>query len=183
MSQVTAVVCAAFDSATDAEVLAIRARVRALGVALPEAPAHRPHVSLSAARLEFDDVPRLLDAVGAIAARCEPIPIRLSEVGSFARSGVLWLGPVPNRALPALQRDVYRTLKRSGWEPAFGAQTTPLRWVAHCTLATRVPGPLLRSVRETLLDETTVIVGSLVGLATILVGGRGDVGYAELTPR
>jgi 2'-5' RNA ligase len=177
---VTAVPCAAFDTPTDAAVLAVRERVRELGVSLSETPAHRPHITLSAARLPPDEVPRLLDVVAEIAARHDPVPIRLNEVGTFARSGVLWLGPVPNRALPALQRDVYRTLKRSGWEPAFGAQTTPFRWVAHCTLATRLPRAALRTVQEALLDETTTILGNVVGLATILVGGHGDAGYASL---
>jgi 2'-5' RNA ligase len=175
---VTAVVCAAFDATTDAEVLAVRSRVRALGVALPEASAHRPHMTLSAARLSDAELPRLLDVVAAIAARYEAIPVRLNEIGTFSRNGVLWLGPAPDRALPGLQRDVHRTLKDAGWEPAFGAQTSPSRWNAHCTLATRINGPLLRSVREALLDESTVITGSVVGLATILVGGRGDAGYA-----
>jgi 2'-5' RNA ligase len=180
MGQPTAVVCAAFDAATDAQVLAIRTRVRSLGVPIAEEPAHRPHITLSAARLPADDLPRLLDVVAGLAAQREPIPIRLSDIGVFGRQGVLWLGPVPNRSMPTLQRDVYRTLKRSGWPPAFGEQTTPYRWVAHCTLATRVPGSLLRTVREALLDETTAIVGSIDALATILVGGRGDVGYTPL---
>jgi 2'-5' RNA ligase len=174
---VTAVVCAAFDAATDAEVLAIREAVRAYGVRLAESPAHRPHLTLSAARLIDDELPRFLEVVAEIATRYDALPIRLTEVGQFARTGVLWLGPERDRALPDLQRDVYKTLKRNGWPSAF-AESAPYRWTPHCTLATRVPRPLLRSVRESLLDEATVIDGSVVGLATILVGGRGDVSYA-----
>jgi 2'-5' RNA ligase len=176
---VTAVVCAAFDAATDAEVLAVRERARELGVHVAASPAHRPHLTLAAARTTEDELPRLLAAVALVAARHEPFPIRLDNVGTFARSGVLWLGPTPARSLPALQRDVYKELKRSGWTPAFD-ETKPLRWTAHCTLATRVPRPLLRSVRDTLADESAVIVGNVEALATILVGGRGDVGLSLL---
>jgi len=178
----TAVVCAAFDAATDAAVLVVRDRAREHGVHVAASPAHRPHLTLAAARLPEDDLPRLLDVVASIAARHEPLPIRLDNVGTFARSGVLWLGPTPGRALPALQRDVYKTLKSSGWPSAF-EETRPLRWTPHCTLATRVPRPMLRSVRDALVDESTVIVGSVEALATILVGGRGDVGLSLLGPQ
>jgi hypothetical protein len=40
----------------------------------------------------------------------------------------------------------------------------------------------LRSVREALLDEVSVVHGEVTALATILVGGRGDVGYAPFPP-
>jgi 2'-5' RNA ligase len=179
--RLTAVVCAAFDSATDAAVLAIRNRARELGVHVSENPAHRPHLTLAAGVTPQDGLTRLLDVVNGIAARHAAFPVRLQEIGQFARPGVLWLGPAPDRALADLQRDVYRTLKRSGWAPAF-AETQPRRWIAHCTLATRVPRPLLRSVREALLDEVSVVHGEVTALATILVGGRGDVGYAPFPP-
>jgi 2'-5' RNA ligase len=176
---VTAVACAAFDEATDAEVLAILDAARAEGVRVAQTPAHRPHITLTAARMPADELPRFADVVADLAATFDVFRIRLNEVGTFARSGVLWLGPERDRALPDLQRAVYKTLKRSGFSSAF-AESAPFRWVPHVTLATRVPRPLLRSVRESLLDEVTVIEGNVVGFATILVGGRGDVAYAPL---
>lgn len=179
---VTAVVCAAFDADTDARVAAIRALAGELGAKVATTPAHRPHLTLSAARLPADDLPRLLEVVAGIAVGHAPLPIRLSEVGQFARSGVLWLGPERDKALADFHREVYKTLKRSGFPSAF-AESAPYRWVPHCTLATRVPRPLLRSVRESLIDEVAPFDAALTGLATILVGGRGDVGYAAFAQR
>jgi 2'-5' RNA ligase len=177
---VTAVVCAAFDAAADERILAVRELARDLGVHVAQQPAHRPHLTLSAARVANDALPALLDSVAMIAARHAPLPLRLAEVGQFARSGVLWLGPERGKALADFHRDVFRSLKRSGYPSVF-AESTPYRWVPHCTLATRVPRPLLRSVREQLIDQVPPFDVTVTALATILVGGRGDVGYVPLT--
>lgn len=181
MGRVTAVVCAAFDAALDAEILAVRERVRAAGIALPDRPPHRPHFSLAAARVERgEELDRVLGVAREVATAHPAVPIALSEVGRFGRAGALWLGPAPNRGLPLLQRDVYRALKRAGWESAFGDRSAPALWVAHCTLAVRVAKPLLRAVQAELAESYTPLRGSVEALATILVGGRGDVGHAVL---
>jgi 2'-5' RNA ligase len=177
---VTAVVCAAFDLATDEAVYAVRDRVRAFGIPLPDRPPHRPHFSLSAARVPRPELDDVLAVAAEVAGRHGPVPVALTEVGRFGRAGVLWLGPAPNRGLPALQRDVHRSLKQH-WEPAFGERGAPRLWVAHCTLATRVAKPLLREAQEFLLDRYQPIRGTVDALATILVGGRGDVGHHPLS--
>lgn len=178
--QVTAVVCAAFDPATDDAVYAVRERVRGAGIVLPDRPPHRPHFSLTAARVQRgEELDRVLALAAELAGTQTPVPIALSEVGRFGRAGTLWLGPAPNRGLPALQRAVYRAMKRS-WPPAFGEQSAPNLWVPHCTLATRVPKPQLRTVQAALATGYEPIRGRVDALAVILVGGRGDVAHAPL---
>jgi 2'-5' RNA ligase len=179
---VTAVVCAAFDAAIDEGVYALRNVVRAAGVPLPPRPPHRPHFSLAAARVQRgEELDRVVALAADVAARHEPVPLVLSEVGRFGRAGVLWLGPAPTRGLPALQRDVYRSLKHAGWPSAFGERSAPNLWVPHCTLATRVAKPLLRDVQEIVQTQYEPIRGSVDALAVILVGGRGDVAHLPLT--
>jgi 2'-5' RNA ligase len=180
--QVTAVVCAAFDPATDEAVYRVRDRLRASGVPLPDRPPHRPHFSLSAARVPRDALDQVVEVAAEVAARHEPVPIALSEVGRFGRAGALWLGPAQNRGLPAVQRDVYRTLKQAGWPPAFGERSAPRLWVAHCTLATRVAKPLLRDLQAEIASGYEPIRGTVDALAVILVGGRGDVAHLPLLP-
>jgi 2'-5' RNA ligase len=182
MGTVTAVVCAAFDHTTDEAIYAVRERVRAAGIALPDRPPHRPHFSLAAARVERGpELDRVLAVAAEVAAAHPPVPISLSEVGRFGRAGALWLGPAPSRGLPALQRDVYRALKHAGWPSAFGERSAPNLWVPHCTLATRVPKPQLRELQAAILDGYRPIRGTVDALATILVGGRGDLAHAPLT--
>lgn len=177
---ITAVVCAGFDAATDKAILEARDVVRSAGVTLPDVPPHRPHFSLAAARVERDELPRVLDAAAAVAALHQPIPIRLTEVGRFGRAGVVWLGPAASPPLQLLQHDVDAALQAAGWPRAFGERSDPRHWVPHCTLATRVPKPFLRRVQAALRASYQPIEGQVDALATILVGGRGDVGYASL---
>lgn len=177
---VTAVVCAAFDAALDDAVHALRDVVRDAGVPLPQRSPHRPHFSLSAARVDPDAVGEVVAVAAEVAARHEPVPVVLTEIGRFGRAGALWLGPAPNRGLPALHKDVYRALKRV-WPPAWGERSAPNLWVPHLTLATRVATPLLRDVQRRLEQDYEPIRGTVDALAVILVGGRGDVAYLPLT--
>lgn len=177
---VTAVVCAAFDPATDEQIYAVREVVRAAGVRLADRPPHRPHFTLSAARVPREELQDVLAVAAEVAGRHAPIPLALTEVGRFGRAGVVWLGPAPNRGLPALQRDVFGSMKQH-WEPAFGERSAPRLWVPHCTLATRLTKPLLRDVQARVLARYEPIRGSVDALATILVGGRGDVGHVRLS--
>ena len=176
---VTAVVCAAFDDAANKRIEAVRQLAGELGVRVAQQPAHRPHLTLTAARLPSGELPALLELVAVMAERHGPLPLRMGEVGQFARSGVLWLGPERGKQLPDFQRDIYRSLKHAGYPSVF-AESAPYRWVPHCTLATRVPRPLLRSAREQLIDQVPPFDATVTALATIVVGGRGDVGYAPL---
>ena len=181
MAVVTAVLCAAFDGYTDDAVYAVREVVRSAGVALPSRPPHRPHLTFTAARVQQgDELARVVDLAAEIATRHRPIPIILAEVGRFGRAGALWLGPAPTEELAALHRDAYRSLKHAGWSPAFGDRSAPRLWVPHCTLATRVPKPQLRQVQEVVRAGYQPIRGQIEAVATILVGGRGDVALAPL---
>ena len=177
--QVTAVVCAAFDTAVDDAVYALRDVVRDAGIPLPPRPPHRPHFSLSAARVPKDSVDEVVAVAADIVVRHEPVPIVLTEVGRFGRAGALWLGPAPNRGLPALHKDAFRSLKRV-WPPAWGERSAPNLWVPHLTLATRVAKPLLRDVQRTIEQEYQPIRGTIDALAVILVGGRGDIAHLPL---
>jgi 2'-5' RNA ligase len=179
---VTAVVCTAFDVATDDAVYAVRERVRALGVPLPDRPPHRPHFSLSAARVPRHELATVVDIAAEVAAQHAPVAVTLSEVGRFGRAGALWLGPTANRVLPTLQTAVYGALKDAGWPPAFGERSAPDLWVPHCTLATRVAKPQLRELQAALARDYEPIRGTVDALAVILVGGRGDVAHLSLDP-
>jgi 2'-5' RNA ligase len=181
--RVTAVVCAAFDPATDAAILAVRELVRAGGIRLPDAPPHRPHFSLGAARVEQADLPRVVEVARTVAALHSPVSLTLTEVGRFGRAGVVWLGPAPAPHLRLLQHDVDAALRSAGWPRAFGERSDPGQWIAHCTLATRVPKPLLRDVQSELQRQYRPIAATVDALATILVGGSGDVAHARLGPR
>ena len=177
---ITAVVCAAFDAATDEAVLATRDILATLGVRLAEHPAHRPHLTLAAARIEPDELPSVLHSAATVAARHRRITITLAEVGRFDGSGVIWLGPRPSAELTGLQRDVDGVLLGAGWPRAFGQRSDPAQWTPHCTLAVRVPPPRLPAVLAALRAHYRPVEARIEGLATILVGGRGDVGYTPL---
>lgn len=173
MSTPTAVVCAAFDDAGDAMIRAVQQRLRALGVRVPGEPAHRPHVTLSAAVAEPDE---LTDAVTEVAARRAPFAVRLDRIGTFARGSIIWLGTSRSVELAELQADVHAALT-TRWSPAFGEHVDPAHWIAHCTLARRAP----RDAADRLRAGHRPLEMRIAALATIVVGGRGDAGYVPLT--
>jgi 2'-5' RNA ligase len=165
-AQRTLVVCAAFDAATEAAIERLRDRVAAAGHRVRRA--HRPHLTLTAARMA--DADDLAAVVAEVAARHAPIPIAMLGFGSFP-SGVLFVATGESSPLRELQRDAYDTLARR-WPPAFGPQSAPDDWVAHCTLATRVPRPALRALRAAPFDPFPAVVAELTVIA---VGGSGDL--------
>jgi 2'-5' RNA ligase len=169
----TAVVCAAFDAATDEAIEAWRLRAETAG--LPVRRTHRPHVTLSAARVPDAELADVSALAGDVASRHAAIPLTMARLGTFP-SGVLWLRPDESAPLAELQRDVRDTLARR-WPSAFGAQSDPDGWVPHCTLAARVSrGPMTRFAREPFAPFPATVDA----LAVILVGGHGDVAHFPL---
>jgi 2'-5' RNA ligase len=167
----TVVVCAAFDPATDAAIERLRDRIAAAGHRVRRA--HRPHLTLSAARV--DDIEPVVRLAESIAAAHPPISITMAGVRSFA-SGVLFVAPENSTALRELQCDAYETMS-AHWPPAFGPQSEPQEWVPHCTLATRLAGPVRSALQQLAFEPFPATVEAL---AVILVGGRGDVAHLPL---
>ena len=170
---VASVVCAAFDADGDAAIATLQDRLRELGVRVPREPAHRPHITLSAAAAEPDEV---APVAAAIARDHAAVSVRLDRIGTFARGSIVWLGP-SGTELAGLQRDVHTAL--GAWPRAFGEHVDPDRWVPHCTLARRAP----RGVAVRLRDGFTPLTVRVSALATIVVGGRGDHALTPLVPR
>jgi 2'-5' RNA ligase len=169
----TAVVCAAFDPLADAAIDRLRDQVEAAGH--PVRRAHRPHLTLTAARV--DDPDEVVTVAAEVAARHQPITLTMAALSSFG-SGVLFVAPHDSPALRSLQRDAYDTM-RAHWPPAFGARTAPHDWVAHCTLATRLPASAVRTLPDMPFEPFAATVDAG---AVILVGGRGDVARIPLAP-
>lgn len=172
-----AVVCAAFDAESDREIAAVRKFIRSLGGRAPNHPAHRPHFTLTAASV--DDTSEVVKLAARIARRHRPFRVKLSAIGSFGRGDVVWLGPIRNGALTELQRNAYSTLIDAGFAPAFAGQSDPRGWRPHCTIARRMKPDVLREF-ENAYEPIAVTVDAV---ATVLVGGQGDVGYAAMPGR
>ncbi len=167
-----AVVCAGFDVATDAAVEQVRIEVEAAGYRARRA--HRPHLTLAAARV--DEVGAVVEAAREIARRTAAMPLVLAELSTFP-SGVLFLQPAQSDGLAALQADAFRQLADAGWPPAFGLRSEPRHWQAHCTIASGLAPPALRRLRRLPFEPVAARVAALV---VITVGGRGDVARLPL---
>jgi 2'-5' RNA ligase len=172
-----AVVCAAFDAESDREIAAVRKFIRSLGGRAPHHPAHRPHFTLTAASV--DDTSEVIKLAGRVARRHRPFRVKLSAIGSFGRGDVVWLGPIRNSSLTELQRNAYGTLIDAGFPPAFAGQSDPRGWRPHCTIARRLKPDVFREF-ESSYEPITVTVDAI---ATVLVGGTGDVGYTAMPGR
>jgi 2'-5' RNA ligase len=178
--EVTAVVCAALDSAADREVRRCRHRLTAAGLPV-RPPRHRPHLTLGAVRLPEADVPAVAEVAARVASAQSLFPLRLDHLGVFAQ-GTLWLGPRPSSALDELQAAVDAALAAAGWERAFGRQTEPAEWTPHVTLANRLTSHDLGRAVELLSAGFRPVRGAVDALAVIMVGGEGDVALTALAP-
>lgn len=138
-------VCAGFDPHLDAAVLRQATALREAGLRIAVSR-HPPHLTLGAVTVATPDLEQVRALVAGLAQRQRPFGVRLDHFGAFP-GGVLWLGPQPSAALSALQFAVDGGLQEAGHARAFGAQSDPAQWVAHCTLARRLaPNALGRAV-------------------------------------
>jgi 2'-5' RNA ligase len=165
------VVCAAFDAVTDARIDSLRDAVEAAGHRVRRA--HRPHLTLSAARMDEPD--EVVALASEVAARHATVRVTMTGLGTFP-SGVLFVAPDDSPGLRSLQRDAYDSM-RAHWPPAFGGQTAPGEWIPHCTLATRLTRRELHELRTRPFDPFVAVVDAI---AVIAVGGSGDLARIPL---
>ena len=173
---VTAVVCAAFDPATDEAILAV-ARDRPDGRRASARPAAASAAFQSRCRPgRHEPTCHASSRSRAPLLRCTaPFPLRLGEVGRFGRAGVVWLGAVTvgptagvatrrrrGAAIGGLAARVRRAQRPRAVDRALHA-CDPRAQAA----ATRGPGRGPAGLRP--------IAATVDALATILVGGSGDV--------
>lgn len=121
-----------FDDEMESQLMALLGEIRSAGLPSPLLDwKMRPHVSLM---LGTDVSAALEHAVEKFAARTSPIPILLDSICAFpGGKGVVYLGPVVNRALLSLHAEA-----NTAMASAFGELDplyAPDRWMPHCTVA------------------------------------------------
>ena len=146
-----------FDPDTEAAVRHIWDGLREAGIP-SQAPASRPHVTLTVAELIEPDVDELLASLSEFPLRC--------VVGApllFGRSQlILTRLIVPTAELLAVHADVYR-LCLPHVRPGPMANSLPGQWTGHTTLARRVHGSQLgRALR--IAGKPSEIKGGFAGL-------------------
>jgi hypothetical protein len=147
-----------FDSDTEAVIRNIWDQLRGLGIP-SQAPASRPHVTLTVAERIDPEV----DAVLAALADRLPVPCVVGAPLLFGRStSILTRLIIPTVDLLAIHTDVYRlTLPHT--EPGPMANSAPGQWTGHTTLARRVQGSQLgRALRVG--GRPSEIKGRFIGL-------------------
>ena len=147
-----------FDPDTEAAVRHIWDALREAGIP-SQAPASRPHATLTVAERIDPEVDELLSS---LAARF-PLPCRLGALLLFGRAkAVLARLVVPTSELLAVHGQVHR-LCLPHLQPGPMANALPAQWTAHVTLARRVmPNQLGRAVR--IAGKPPEIKGNVVGL-------------------
>jgi hypothetical protein len=147
-----------FDPDTEAAVRHIWDGLREAGIP-SQAPASRPHVTLTVAERIEPEVDALL---GELTARF-PLPCRIGAPLLFGRSQlILTRLVVPTTELLAVHADVYR-LCLPHVRPSLMANSVPGQWTGHTTLARRVHASQLgRALR--IAGRPSEIKGGFAGL-------------------
>lgn len=168
----TVVVCAGFDPGLDAAVLSRVTALRAAGLRV-SVPRHPPHLTLGAADVPPSALDEIRVLIAALAERVPPFDVRLDYLGAFP-GGILWLGPQPSAELSGLQTALDVALLDAGHPRAFGAQSDPRHWVAHCTLARRLSPAVLGNAVTRLAAGLWPLRGKVERLLTILLRHPGS---------
>jgi hypothetical protein len=147
-----------FDPDTEATIRHIWDELREAGIP-SQAPASRPHATLTVAERIDSEVDELLASV----ADRFPMPCRIGAPLLFGKSQlILTRLIVPTADLLAVHADVYR-LSLPHTKPGPMANSLPGQWTGHTTLARRVGGHQLgRALR--IAGRPSEIKGSLAGL-------------------
>jgi 2'-5' RNA ligase len=147
-----------FDADTEATVRHIWDELREAGIP-SQAPAGRPHATLTVAQHIDDDVAPVLQP---FTARL-PLPCHVGATLIFGRSaGVLARLLVPSPELVDLQAEVYRACVPL-MTPAPMPHSEPGQWTPHVTLARRIAPPRLVTALR-IAGRPAEITGSVVGL-------------------
>jgi hypothetical protein len=147
-----------FDQDTEATVRHIWDELRGAGIP-SQAPASRPHATLTVAEKIDPEVDSLLVGLGDRL----PMPCRIGAPLFFGRAkAVLARLVVPTTELLAVHAEVHR-LCLPHMSPGPMPSALPGQWTAHVTMARRVvPGQFSRAIR--IAGKPAEIVGSVVGL-------------------
>ncbi|MDT5236576.1 MAG: hypothetical protein QOF47_2563 [Mycobacterium sp.] len=147
-----------FDQDTEAAVRHIWDGLRDTGIP-SQAPASRPHTTLTVAERIDAEVDSLLASLG----ERFPFPCRIGAPLFFGRAkAVLARLVVPTTELLEVHAEVHR-LCLPHLSPGPMPNAVPGQWTAHITMARRVvPGQMGRAIR--IAGKPTEIVGSVIGL-------------------
>ncbi len=147
-----------FDPDTEAAIRHIWDGLREAGIP-SQAPASRPHATLTVAERIDPEVDQLLSSL----ADRFPFPCRIGAPLLFGRSKVVLARLlVPTTALLDVHADVHR-LCMPHLQPGPMPNALPGQWTGHVTLARRlVPGQLGRALR--IAGKPQEIAGSVIGL-------------------
>jgi 2'-5' RNA ligase len=164
-----AVVEMLFNHSAERKLSAARQALADAGFGHPHAAPARPHVSF----LIWDalDPRSLVEKAEALAAKLEPVPVRLTQIGTFGDDPkVLYVAVEMSDALRRTYERIYDHLGQTQGDiwPIY----LPQRWLPHCTLAAEIPAARV--------DEACAAVRSL---ELPLDAELTRLGLAEIQPR
>lgn len=121
----------------------------------------RPHLTL--AICDDADEARMCEVVEELSQKLPAQPVAFSSLGIFpGEETVLFLAPVMSEELLEAHRAVSARLEEFTDNP--WKLYHPNRWVAHASLALRLPHDGLRTAVDTILENVFPITGELVEL-------------------
>ncbi|TYS18653.1 2'-5' RNA ligase family protein [Rossellomorea vietnamensis] len=126
-----------------------------------------PHITLASCRSIKEDA--FIERMEEVYQSQKPVDITFNSLGSFMKSGSLFLSPVVTEELPNLHRSYYEGFKE------LKVENNPLyesdKWVPHCTLANRLSAKKLAGAFTYCSTNVGVVSGAITDIALIKVQG------------
>ncbi|EDL66279.1 2'-5' RNA ligase family protein [Bacillus sp. SG-1] len=126
-----------------------------------------PHITLGS--YEKIDERSFIERMDEVYSREKPIDIHFTSLGSFLKSGALYLPPVMTEELKGLHSRHY--LAFTQWNNCASTLYMPDKWIPHCTLANRLSQEKLSEAFLYCLNRLDNISGEITDIALIKVQG------------
>jgi hypothetical protein len=127
-----------------------------------------PHLTL--ASYEYLDESPFVQELDELYRGKEGIDILFNSLGSFLKSGALYLSPVMTEDLYTLHRKHHQAF--SGYNDASSSFYLPGRWIPHCTLANRLSLGKLAEAFTYCQSRIDTSAGRITKIALIKVQGK-----------
>ncbi|WP_409250877.1 2'-5' RNA ligase family protein [Bacillus sp. SCS-153A] len=163
-------VIAVFDDETDKAICEVWQELKEHSISFyaQEVINRIPHITL--ASYEYLEEDSFIKRMEEVYSAEKSVEIHFNALGSFFKSGALYLSPVFTKGLNDLHSSHHHSFTE--WDAFSSSLYSPDKWIPHCTLANRLSLEKLSEAYAYCLGRFETISGKITGIALVKLNGN-----------